>query len=65
MQKKLYKEKIIRKYVVEDVQSLANIYYNTIHQINSRDYNQQQVDVWAPETSKEVARWLKKAKILN
>ncbi|KAF3361798.1 putative N-acetyltransferase YafP [Chlamydiales bacterium STE3] len=61
MQEKQRKEKIlIRKYIVEDAQDLANIYYNTIHLVNVRDYNQQQINVWAPETSKETARWLKK-----
>lgn len=61
MQKDYRKEKIfIRKYAIEDAQSLVNIYYNTIHRVNIRDYNQQQIDVWAPETSKEIAGWLKK-----
>lgn len=66
MQEEQEKEKIsIRKYIAEDAQDLANIYYNTIHLINIRDYNQQQVDVWAPETSKEIARWLKKFERTN
>jgi putative acetyltransferase len=45
---------------VEDTQSLAAIHYNPIHRINIRDCNQQQVDVWATLTSKEVTGWLKK-----
>lgn len=66
MQEKSHKEKIlIRKYIVEDAQDLANIYYNTIHKINIRDYNQQQVDVWAPKTSKEITGWLKKFERTN
>lgn len=53
MQQKQPIEKIlIRKYMIEDAQDLANIYYNTIHLVNARDYNQQQIDVWALETSK-------------
>ena len=55
----------VRKYFIEDAQDLANIYYNTIHLINIRDYNQQQVDVWAPETSKEIGGWLKKFEKTN
>jgi putative acetyltransferase len=66
MQEERRKEKIlIRKYRVEDAEDLANIYYNTIHLVNIRDYNQQQVDVWASETSKEAAEWLKKFEITN
>lgn len=66
MREKPHKEKIlIRKYIVEDAQSLANIYYNTIHQVNIRDYTQQQVDVWAPETSKDITGWLKKFERTN
>lgn len=66
MQEEPHKEKVfIRKYNVGDAQELANIFYNTIHLVNIRDYNQQQVDVWAPETSKEAAGWLKKFERTN
>jgi putative acetyltransferase len=37
----------IREYSKEDAQELASLYYNTIHQINIRDYTQEQVDAWA------------------
>lgn len=50
----------MRKYRSEDVQALAEIYYNTIHQINIRDYSEEQVDVWAPKTSLETEGWAKK-----
>jgi putative acetyltransferase len=66
MHEKIHKAKIfIRKYIVEDAQSLANIYYITIHRINIRDYTQQQVDVWAPETSRDTTGWLKKFERTN
>lgn len=42
---------IIRNYRPEDAQDLANIFYNTIHRINIQDYTQEQIAVWAPETS--------------
>ncbi len=42
------KEIFIRDYRSEDVQALANIYYNTIHRINIQHYTEEQVDVWAP-----------------
>lgn len=50
----------VREYNPEDVQSLANIYYNTIHQVNIQHYAQEQVDVWAPRTSLETGGWSKK-----
>ncbi|MCE2983291.1 MAG: hypothetical protein LW832_06965 [Parachlamydia sp.] len=43
----------IREYQPEDVQALANIYYNTIHRINIQHYTKEQVDVWAPKSSLE------------
>ena len=54
------KEIFIRDYRPEDVQALANIYYNTIHRINIQDYTEEQVDVWAPITSLETEGWAKK-----
>lgn len=50
----------IRDYKTEDAQALADIYYNTIHQINIRDYSESQVDAWAPPTSLNVEAWKKK-----
>ena len=50
----------IRGYKREDAKALASIYYHTIHTINIRDYTETQVNVWAPEASKETAGWMKK-----
>src|SRR3972149_1035529 len=50
----------IRDYQPEDVQALANIYFNTIHRINIQHYTQEQVDAWAPKTSLEREGWTKK-----
>lgn len=50
----------IRSYRPEDVQDLANIYYNTIHRINIKHYTEEQVDVWAPKSSLETEGWAKK-----
>jgi putative acetyltransferase len=38
----------IRDYQPEDVQALANIYYNSIHRINTQHYTKEQVDAWDP-----------------
>ncbi len=54
------KKIIIREYKPEDVQDLANIYYNTIHKVNIRDYTEEQLNVWAPDTSLEKSRWAEK-----
>jgi putative acetyltransferase len=56
------KKIIIREYKTEDAQDLAKIYYNTIHKVNIRDYTEEQVHVWAPETSHEISYWLEKFK---
>ena len=38
---------IIRKYQPSDSQELARLFYDTVHTINARDYNQEQLNVWA------------------
>lgn len=38
---------IIRKYQPSDIQELARLFYDTVHTINARDYNQEQLNVWA------------------
>lgn len=50
----------IRDYHPDDVQALANIYFNTIHKINIQHYTKEQIDVWAPATSLETEGWAKK-----
>lgn len=50
----------IRKYTIEDAKAIAEIYYNTIHKINIRDYTQDQVNTWAPLTSLQTEGWIKK-----
>ena len=54
------KKIIIREFRTEDVQDLVKIYYNTIHKVNIRDYTQEQVNVWAPETCLEIKNWAEK-----
>ncbi len=40
---------IIRKYRPSDCKILANLFYNTVHTINAKDYTKEQLDVWAPK----------------
>lgn len=49
---------IIRPYKTSDASALADIYYHTIHIINSRDYTEDQINAWAPPP--ELDSWLKK-----
>ncbi|MCB2291377.1 GNAT family N-acetyltransferase [Clostridium sp. CS001] len=48
----------IRKYQNTDFDEIAELFYNTVHSINLKDYSQVQVDVWA--TGKlDTNRWNK------
>ncbi|MBW4619754.1 MAG: GNAT family N-acetyltransferase [Cyanosarcina radialis HA8281-LM2] len=38
---------IIREYISSDTPAIAQLFYDTVHQINIRDYTQEQVDAWA------------------
>ena len=46
----------LRRYQSSDCETLAKIFYDTIHAINIRDYSQQQVDAWATGTV-DLERW--------
>lgn len=37
----------IRKYQPSDCEELAELFYNTVHTINVKDYTKEQLDVWA------------------
>jgi putative acetyltransferase len=50
----------LRKYRPQDVSELANIYYHTIHNINTHDYSKEQINAWAPESCLELEGWKKK-----
>ncbi|MGN1319427.1 MAG: GNAT family N-acetyltransferase [Lachnospirales bacterium] len=38
---------ILRKYKSEDCPIIAKLFYDTVHNINIKDYTKEQVDVWA------------------
>jgi len=60
------KKKIeVRPYKSSDAQDLAQIYYNTIHEVNAKDYSKIQLDAWAPESSSKAEYWLKKFEKTN
>ncbi|MCC8027616.1 MAG: GNAT family N-acetyltransferase [Clostridium sp.] len=37
----------IRKYQQSDCEILAELFYNTVHTVNAKDYTKEQLDVWA------------------
>lgn len=37
----------IRKYQPSDGEELAELFYNTVHTVNVKDYTKEQLDVWA------------------
>lgn len=51
----------IRKYKEADATAIANIYYNTIHTVNIRDYTSAQINAWAPYDSvQDYSGWQEK-----
>ena len=38
---------IIRKYQASDCKELADLFYNTVHIVNAKDYTKEQLNVWA------------------
>ena len=38
----------IRKYKKSDCKKLSDLFYDTVHSVNAKDYTQKQLDVWAP-----------------
>lgn len=38
---------VIRKYVTSDCEQLADLFYQTVHTVNAKDYTKEQLDVWA------------------
>lgn len=38
---------LIREYKTLDCKELAELFYNTVHSVNSKDYNEKQLNVWA------------------
>ncbi|WP_455210317.1 GNAT family N-acetyltransferase [Kaarinaea lacus] len=38
----------LRRYQKSDIPQIAQLYYDTIHQVNSKDYSPSQIQAWAP-----------------
>jgi putative acetyltransferase len=49
-------KKIIRQYKTEDCREIIQLFYNTVHTINRKDYNPAQLDAWASKDS-NIEKW--------
>ncbi len=38
---------ILRAYTPDDCKTLAELFFNTVHTINAKDYSEEQLDAWA------------------
>jgi len=48
----------VRTYEIGDTQEIVKLFYDTVHEVNIRDYTQAQVDAWAP-AALDIASWTK------
>ena len=49
---------IIRKYQQKDCKEITELFYNTVHNINKKDYTKEQLEVWAPVNA-DLEKWNK------
>ncbi len=47
---------LLRKYKPDDCGALANLFYDTVHCINCKDYTEEQINAWATGTI-DLAQW--------
>jgi putative acetyltransferase len=40
---------IIREYKADDCPLLAQLFYDTVHTVNAKDYTKEQLDAWATD----------------
>lgn len=48
----------VRSYEIGDTQEIVKLFYDTVHEVNIRDYTKAQVDAWAPADI-DIASWTK------
>ena len=39
---------ILRDYTPDDCKTLAELFFNTVHTVNAKDYSEEQLNAWAP-----------------
>ncbi len=47
----------IRTYEIGDTQKIVKLFYDTVHEVNIRDYTTAQVDAWAPADT-DIQTWM-------
>lgn len=47
---------IIKKYQTTDCKEITELFYNTVHTVNAKDYTKEQLDVWAAEQM-DLEKW--------
>lgn len=38
---------LVREYQISDCKKITELFYNTVHTVNAKDYTEEQLDVWA------------------
>ena len=46
----------IRLYSTKDCEAIVALFYNTVHEVNTSDYDKEQLDAWAPSKI-DIDRW--------
>lgn len=47
---------LIREYLPSDCMEITELFYNTVHLVNSKDYTKEQVNIWAPGQA-DLEKW--------
>ncbi|MEG4283822.1 GNAT family N-acetyltransferase [Microcoleus sp. A006_D1] len=47
----------IRTYEIRDTEKIVKLFYDTVHEVNIRDYTTAQVDAWAPADT-DIQKWM-------
>jgi len=46
----------IRLYSINDYEKLTELFYNTVHSVNIKDYNEAQINAWTPKNA-DFSHW--------
>ena len=55
----------IRTYQKKDLDSIKELFYNTVHQVNQKDYSSEELIAWAPELDNKQIDWVKRINPIN
>lgn len=48
----------VRTYEIDDTQEIMSLFYDTVHEVNIRDYTQEQVNAWA-SANMDIEVWIR------